>query len=74
MTRARIDIRKDTALILRNRGTLIQQGVEYDTFEISYENQLAFLRELIWYETNVKVIEPLDLRDALVELLSGSIR
>ena len=74
LTRARIDIRKDTALILRNRGTLIQQGVEYDTFEISYENQLAFLRELIWYGTNVKVIEPLDLRDALVDLLSGSIR
>jgi hypothetical protein len=66
--RAKINIRKDSALILRNRGTFIEQDGEYETFELSYENEITFLRELIWYETNIKIIEPVSLQNALLAL------
>lgn len=69
--RAKINIRKDSALILRNRGTFIEQDGEYETFQLSYENETTFLRELIWYETNIKIIEPVSLQNALLALLGG---
>ncbi|CAB4677617.1 MAG: WYL domain-containing protein [Actinobacteria bacterium] len=72
--RAKINIRKDSALILRNRGTFIEQDGEYETFELSYENEITFLRELIWYETNIKIIEPVSLQNALLVLLGGVVK
>jgi proteasome accessory factor B len=71
MHRAKINIRKDSALILRNRGVFLAQDGEYETFELTYENELSFLRELIWYEDNIKIIEPISLRDALLALIVG---
>ena len=70
MHRAKIRIRKDAGLILRNRGSLVQPGDEYDIFEVGYENEMVFLRELIWHETNVQIIEPIELKAALLAYLS----
>ncbi|CAB4744528.1 unannotated protein [freshwater metagenome] len=69
--RAKINIRKDSALILRNRGVFLEQDGEYETFELTYENELSFLRELIWYESNIMIVEPVSLKDALITLMGG---
>lgn len=71
MHRAIVNIRKDSALILRNRGTFVKQDGEFESFELTYENEALFLRELLWHETNVKIIEPLSLREALLTLVGG---
>ena len=67
----KIQIRKDAALILRNRGTLLDEGDEYDTYEIAYENENALIKELIWHGTNIRVIEPVELQSQLLKLIKG---
>jgi proteasome accessory factor B len=67
---AKVAIDKDTALILRNRGKLIEEGQQSDTFEFVYTNESSFIRELIWHGSTVKVLEPKSLSQALVALLS----
>jgi proteasome accessory factor B len=67
----KIQIRKDAALILRNRGSLLDEGDEYDTYEMAYENENALIRELIWHGTNIRVIEPVELQSQLLRLIKG---
>lgn len=67
---AKVAIDKDMALILRNRGKLIEEGPESDIFEFVYTNEPSFMRELIWHGSSVKVIEPKSLSQSLLQLLS----
>ncbi len=69
--RAKLNIRKDSALILRNRGKFIGQDGDYETFELTYENELSFLREILWYENNIQIVEPISLKSALLTLIGG---
>ncbi|CAB4735295.1 MAG: WYL domain-containing protein [Actinobacteria bacterium] len=69
--RAKIEIKKDAGKLLRQRGILISQGNDFDTFEITYENESVFLRELIWQGTNVRVVEPINLKKQLLALIDG---
>jgi len=71
---ARVEIRRDCAALLRRRGELISQGAEFDTYEINYETERAFLREIVWHGTNVRIIGPENLKTSLISLLDGAIK
>ena len=68
---AKIKIRKEAGILLRNRGTFIADDGEFDIYQINFENEAAFLREVIWHGTNVEVMEPIELKQSLLTLLAG---
>jgi len=68
---ATIRIRKDAAILLRNRGKFISEENDFGNYEIAYENEDTFLRELIWHGVNVQVVKPAELQSALIALLDG---
>ena len=68
---SKIEIRRETGALLRQRGKLLSQGSEYDTYEINYENERIFLRELIWHGVNVRILEPVNLREELLSIVDG---
>ena len=68
---AKIEVRKDSAILLRERGKLISQGADFDTYEINFEHERMFLREIIWHGTNARIVEPVVLQEKLLELIDG---
>ena len=68
---AKIKIRKEAGILLRTRGTFIADDGEFDIYQINFENEAAFLREVIWHGTNVEVMEPIELKQSLLTLLAG---
>ena len=68
---AKIEIRRETGTLLRQRGKLLSQGSEYDTYELNYENERVFLRELIWHGANVRILEPANLKEQLLAIIDG---
>ena len=71
---ATIRIRKEAGILLRNRGQLISEENDFGTYKIAYENEDTFLRELIWYGVNVQIVEPAELKSALIDLLDGVLK
>ena len=69
--KAVVEIRKDSGALLRRRGKQTAEGVEFDTYEIDYENERAFLREILWHGENIRLVEPQALRDQLLILIDG---
>lgn len=68
---AKVEIKKDSAILLRERGKLISQGDDFDTYEINFEYERIFLREIIWHGSNVRIIEPANLVEQLLDLVDG---
>ena len=68
---SKVEIRKEAGALLRQRGRLLSQGSEFDTYEINYENERMFLRELVWHGVNVRVLEPDNLKAGLLLLVDG---
>ena len=68
---SKIEIRREAGALLRQRGKLLSQGSEYDTYEINYENERIFLRELIWHGANVRILEPVNLKEELLSIVDG---
>ena len=68
---SKIEIRREAGALLRQRGKLLSQGSEYDTYEINYENERIFLRELIWHGANVRILEPVNLKEELLAIVDG---
>ena len=68
---AKIEIRRETGTLLRQRGKLLSQESEYDTYKINYENERVFLRELIWHGVNVRILEPANLKEQLLSIVDG---
>jgi proteasome accessory factor B len=68
---AKVEIKKDSAILLRERGKLISQGEDFDTYEINFEHERIFLREIIWHGSNVRIIEPANLVEQLLDLVDG---
>jgi proteasome accessory factor B len=68
---AKIEIRRETGTLLRQRGKLLSQGSEYDTYELNYENERVFLRELIWHVANVRILEPANIKEQLLAIIDG---
>ena len=54
---------------MRGQGDLLEEGELVDLYGISYTNEVAFLREVIWHGSNVKIIEPEELRASLISLM-----
>ena len=71
---SKIAITKDAALILRNRGKYLEEKDGYDIYEIAYNNESIFLREIIWHGDSVKILEPKSLANSLIATLEGSPR
>ena len=71
---ATIRIRKEAGILLRNRGQLVSEENDFGTYEIAYENEVTFLRELIWHGVNVQIVEPAELKSALIDLLNGVLK
>ena len=69
--RAVVEIRKDSGALFRRRGKQTGEGVEFDTYEIDYENERAFLREILWHGENIRLVEPQALKDQLLILIDG---
>jgi proteasome accessory factor B len=68
---AKVEIKKDSAILLRERGKLISQGEDFDTYEINFEHERIFLREIIWHGANVRIIEPANLVEQLLDIVDG---
>lgn len=68
---AKVEIRREAGKLLRQRGKLLSQGTEFDTYEINYENEGIFLRELIWHGVSVRILEPVSLKDRLLSIVDG---
>jgi proteasome accessory factor B len=68
---AKIRIKKEAGLLLRNRGKLISEEIEFDIYQFEYENERTFLRELIWHGPNIQVLEPTELKAGLLKLVDG---
>ena len=68
---AKVEIKKDSAILLRERGKLLSQGEDFDTYEINFEYERIFLREIIWHGSNVRIIEPANLVEQLLDLVDG---
>jgi proteasome accessory factor B len=66
-----VGIRKGEAITLRANGMLISEGDSVDTYELLYDLVAPFLRRIIWYGDSVEIVEPVELRNQIVTLLSG---
>lgn len=71
---AKIRIKKEAGLLLRNRGNLILEEIDFDTYQIEYENENTFLRELIWHGPNIQVVEPAELKAGLLMIVDGVLK
>ena len=69
--KAVVEIRKDSGALFRRRGKQTAEGVEFDTYEIDYENERAFLREILWHGENIRLVEPQALKEQLLILIDG---
>jgi predicted DNA-binding transcriptional regulator YafY len=50
---------------------MISEEIEFDTYQIEYENETTFLRELIWHGPNIQVVEPAELKAGLLKIVDG---
>ena len=69
--KAVVEIRKDSGALFRRRGKQTAEGIEFDTYEIDYENERAFLREILWHGENIRLVEPQALKEQLLILIDG---
>ena len=67
--KAVLKIARDCAHLLRQRGVFIREESDWDIFECFYEDEKRFVRELLWHEDKVVVLEPVELRGAIIDLL-----
>jgi proteasome accessory factor B len=66
---ALLELRIGKANALRNRGSVLNEGSEWDELEISFEEVENFTKELLWFAEDVRVISPDDLRELMIEKL-----
>ena len=66
---ATVDVRKDKAFALRKQALSIIDKGEWDQITIKFSDQTTFLDSLLWHLDDVLVIEPLELRDSIVDVL-----
>ena len=71
---ARLRVRSGMAQEIRRRGRSIAGELEngsreWDTIEIFYSDPRSFMHEILWHGDNVRVEEPLVLRETVIEAL-----
>ena len=70
---ATIDIRKGKAFALRKKALSVVEKGEWDQITIQYGDESTFIDSLLWHLDDVVVIEPSELRDSVVKILSSMV-
>jgi len=70
---ATIDIRKGKAFALRKKALSVVEKGEWDQITIQYGDDASFIDSLLWHLDDVVVIEPSELRESVVKILSSMV-
>ena len=70
---ATIDIRKGKAFALRKKALSVVEKGEWDQITIQYGDDATFIDSLLWHLDDVVVIEPSELRESVVKILSSMV-
>jgi len=70
---ATIDIRKGKAFALRKKALSVVEKGEWDQITIQYGDESTFIDSLLWHLDDVVVIEPSELRESMVKVLSSMV-
>ena len=70
---ATIDIRKGKAFALRKKALSVVEKGEWDKITIQYGDESTFIDSLLWHLDDVVVIEPSELRESVVKILSSMV-
>ena len=70
---ATIDIRKGKAFVLRKKAISVVEKGEWDQITIRYGDESTFVDSLLWHLDDVVVIEPSELRESMVKILSSMV-
>lgn len=68
---SKLQVRKGAALSLRNKFTVKDLDSEWDLMDIPYTNEQELLEMVLWHGTDIKLIEPVALRQLLVANLKS---
>ena len=68
-----IDIRKGKAFALRKKALSVVEKGEWDQITIQYGDDSTFIDSLLWHLDDVVVIEPSELRESVVKILSSMV-
>jgi proteasome accessory factor B len=66
-----VQIRKQEANFLRTLGRIIKADDNFDVLEIKFSSRDQLIKTILWHGSSVQVLEPLDLRNEIVERLEG---
>lgn len=70
-------LREGRALNLRTRATEIAASVDdngWQRVEIEFRDRERFVEEILWYGSDLEVLEPKDLREQIIEILREGVR
>ena len=70
---ATLDIRKGKAFALRKKALSVVEKGEWDQITIQYGDDATFIDSLLWHLDDVVVIEPSELRESVVKILSSMV-
>ena len=70
---ATLDIRKGKAFALRKKALSVVEKGEWDQITIQYGDDGTFIDSLLWHLDDVVVIEPSELRESVVKILSSMV-
>lgn len=70
---ARVAIRKGKGAALRSDATISELDAEWDVADIQYRSEAQIIREVLWAGESAYILEPLDLRDQIVSILSKAV-
>ena len=70
---ATLDIRKGKAFALRKKALSVVEKGEWDQITIQYGDESTFIDSLLWHLDDVVVIEPSELRESVVKILSSMV-
>lgn len=70
---ATIDIRKGKAFALRKKALSVVEKGEWDQITIQYGDDSTIIDSLLWHLDDVVVIEPSELRESVVKILSSMV-
>jgi proteasome accessory factor B len=70
---ARVAIRKGKGASLRSDATISELDAEWDVADIQYRSEMQIIREVLWAGESAYILEPLDLRERIVAILSKAV-
>jgi proteasome accessory factor B len=71
---AELEVRKNRGHVFRTSGSCSPIDEEWDQIRVHYDYEEAFLRKILWFGADVKVISPTDLVTKIVGRLEGLLK